>query len=435
MHRNPLRIGTSPRAAFDLNQGMATDPVTKLLSEIPGGRRDHMYRDRRLSEISSHRAVDPIATSLATVAGQDYSDIRPVVTVVPGDEVRPGGELFYDRTWPEIRVVSPVAGRISAVELGHGRRIKRIMIEVALGAPIARKVERGASLKETLLDCGLWPEFRTRPFGHIPDPSTLPDAIFIDALGGRDGPNAVAARSRPVALMRGLDALVEFTPGRVFFCQQSGDALAEGGGRIHLDREAGDLATLGHRINRLCSVASGGTVWTIGCQAVIAIGQLRDTGVLDPTRLVALADRHGGMARIVRTFPGADLREILQTTVDGSDLYTVPEASRWLGARQTQAALSIFGREKDARGVSAGARPRRPRPIVPLPALEATLPAGIRAIPLLRALSIGDAQSAMRLGCLDLLEEDMGPASAICASRAEYGQLLRQVLSELEREA
>lgn len=73
-------------------------------------------------------------------------------------------------------------------------------------------------------------------------------------------------------------------------------------------------------------------------------------------------------------------------------------------------------------------------PIVPVPALAASLPLGMRTIPLLRALQIGDADTARRLGCLDLVEEDMRAASAICASGADYGLLLRRVLDELEAE-
>ena len=55
-------------------------------------------------------------------------------------------------------------------------------------------------------------------------------------------------------------------------------------------------------------------------------------------------------------------------------------------------------------------------------------------VPLLRALSTGDIETAERLGCLQLVEEDLALFSYLCASKADYGVHLRSVLNELEGE-
>ena len=75
---------------------------------------------------------------------------------------------------------------------------------------------------------------------------------------------------------------------------------------------------------------------------------------------------------------------------------------------------------------------QRPRPIIPTAALEHALPAGFLPIPLIRALAVGDAEAAVRLGALNLIEEDMALLSALCSSGADYGALLRNVLNTLE---
>ncbi len=67
--------------------------------------------------------------------------------------------------------------------------------------------------------------------------------------------------------------------------------------------------------------------------------------------------------------------------------------------------------------------------------LEAGLPFGLPVVPLLRALAVGDAEAAERLGCRDLIEEDVALLSALCTSGADYGPLLRRVLDELEDSA
>ena len=70
--------------------------------------------------------------------------------------------------------------------------------------------------------------------------------------------------------------------------------------------------------------------------------------------------------------------------------------------------------------------------IVPGDWLEANAPAGIYAIPLMRALQLGDAERARELGALELVEEDLAALSRACVSSSDYGLLLRRVLDQLE---
>ncbi len=58
----------------------------------------------------------------------------------------------------------------------------------------------------------------------------------------------------------------------------------------------------------------------------------------------------------------------------------------------------------------------------------------ILAVPLLRALLVGDTQSAQKLGCLELDEEDLSLCTFLCPSKYEYGPVLRENLTQIERE-
>ena len=77
----------------------------------------------------------------------------------------------------------------------------------------------------------------------------------------------------------------------------------------------------------------------------------------------------------------------------------------------------------------------RLRPLIPTNALERALGFDIPVVPFLRALSVGDAETAKRLGCLELVEEDVAAASLACTSGADYGRMLRHVLDELAEDA
>ncbi|NNE62525.1 MAG: hypothetical protein HKN34_00440, partial [Gammaproteobacteria bacterium] len=73
-------------------------------------------------------------------------------------------------------------------------------------------------------------------------------------------------------------------------------------------------------------------------------------------------------------------------------------------------------------------------PLIALPDLDHVAPAGILAVPLLRALSSGDVERARDLGALELVEDDMALLSYCCTSGADYGQLLRKTLNQITRE-
>jgi Na+-transporting NADH:ubiquinone oxidoreductase subunit A len=62
---------------------------------------------------------------------------------------------------------------------------------------------------------------------------------------------------------------------------------------------------------------------------------------------------------------------------------------------------------------------------------ERGFPLRLPISPLLRALAAGDARAAAAFGALELDEEDLALSSYLCASKLEYGPLLRTVLNQL----
>ena len=52
----------------------------------------------------------------------------------------------------------------------------------------------------------------------------------------------------------------------------------------------------------------------------------------------------------------------------------------------------------------------------------------------LRALIVGDTEKAQALGCLELDEEDLALCAFVCPGKYNYGPLLRDVLTHIEKE-
>ena len=75
-----------------------------------------------------------------------------------------------------------------------------------------------------------------------------------------------------------------------------------------------------------------------------------------------------------------------------------------------------------------------PRAMVPLGNYEMVMPLDILPTQLLRYLIVGDTDMAQKLGCLELDEEELALCSYVCAGKYEYGPILRDNLTRIEKE-
>ena len=72
--------------------------------------------------------------------------------------------------------------------------------------------------------------------------------------------------------------------------------------------------------------------------------------------------------------------------------------------------------------------------MIPIGTFEHVMPLDILPTQLLRAIAVGDTETAQQLGCLELEEEDLALCSFVCPSKYDYGPLLRQALTRIEKE-
>jgi Na+-transporting NADH:ubiquinone oxidoreductase subunit A len=62
------------------------------------------------------------------------------------------------------------------------------------------------------------------------------------------------------------------------------------------------------------------------------------------------------------------------------------------------------------------------------------MPLDILPTPLFQALIAGNREQAQELGCLELAEEDLALCTFVCPSKFDYGKLLRDNLTLIEKE-
>lgn len=409
--------------------------------------RDLKLPGEPVQEVKFTRAV-----RTAALVGSDLPDVRPDFAVEVGDRVSVGQALFVDRRRPELTFCAPISGRVSQLRRGPRRALDLIAIEREdADGPVREFRIPSATDKEgvrrLLLEAGQWPAFRTRPFERIPEPNAQPAAIFVTAIDTEPlcaNPNGVL-RQEIEPFRIGLEALRQLTEGAVFVCLARGAPAIGDIDRVQAVEFAGShpAGLPGTHIHHLMPVGRIRSVWHIGYQDVIAIGRLFGTGRIWAERIVSVAGPAVRDPCLVCTTLGADLNDLVAGNAHTADIELVSGSllsgrpARYLGRYHLQVAAMAPGKRRNGQGILARIADafgkRETAAIIPVAAHESVMALDIAAVPLLRALSVGDSETAERLGCLELAETDVALLTHVCPSGVDYAPLLRGVLEEIEQ--
>ncbi len=429
------------------------------------------------AKVDSSQKVRTVA-----VLGNDYVGMKPTMEVAEGDRVKRGGLLFTDKKVEGVRFTSPAAGTVTAINRGAKRALLSVVVEVdgddaESFEPITKadvaSVDR-ARLVATLVECGLWVSLRTRPFSRVPALDAVPRSIFVTAMDT----NPLAGNPVPIiqeerdAFEFGLAVLARLTDGKIFVCTAPDVDVPKGASdRVVVESFAGPhpAGLAGTHIHHLDPVGAGRIVWTIGYQDVIAIGASLPAGELRPERVVALGGEGVKEPRLLHTVLGASTDDLTNGALADGNFRVIsgsvltgrtargPEA--FLGRYHCQISVIPEDRERRMLGylspgvdrhsvfpiyLSSWLKPARmrfgtstngsTRGMVPIGTYERVFPIDTLATQLLRALLVGDVDTAIKLGCLELDEEDLALCTYACPAKYEYGPVLRDMLTLIEKE-
>ncbi len=437
--------------------------------------------DLPISGAPVQQISDGPAVSKVAVLGEEYVGMRPTMHIQVGDVVKKGQVLFVDKKNPGVKFTAPAAGTISAVNRGAKRVLQSVVIDVqgddkeTFATFAADKLAGLAreNVQTQLVDSGLWTALRTRPFSKVPAVGSTPSSIFVNAMDtnplAADPAVVIAARSDD--FINGLNVLSTLTDGKVFLSKAPGANIDTGNAKVDTHEFAGPhpAGLVGTHIHLLDPVGPSKTVWHINYQDVMAIGALFTTGELDTARVVSVAGPAAKQPRLVKTLVGASLEELtaneLNTDsvriISGSVLHgTKAEGPHaFLGRYHLQVSLIKEDREKKFFGwITPGSdkhsvtraylghlNPKRlfdmtsttngsDRSMVPIGNYERIMPLDIIPTLLLRDIISGDTDGAQALGALELDEEDLALCTYVCPGKYNYGPILRDCLTKIERE-
>ena len=427
----------------------------------------------------------PTVRSVAVV-GFDYHGMKPTMAVQAGDTVKKGQVLFSDKRNPGVVFTSPAGGTVAAINRGERRVLQSVVIDVDLNNEQSEVFSRYSAdtlgslardqVAANLQSSGLWAAFRTRPFSKAPAIDQVPNAIFVTAMDTNPlaADPAVVLAGKEEGFNAGLTILSRLTEGKVFVCHATGSQVPTNSGTGQIVYHAFDgphpAGLAGTHIHFLSPVSENKTVWSINYQDVVAIGHLFLQGELDVERVVSLAGPQVDKPRLLRTRIGASTDEICagqlkagsNRVISGSVLSgrTANGPFAYLGRFHQQISVIVEDRERKLLHYMSPGSERHSvlniylsklnptkkfsftsttngseRAMVPVGAYERIMPLDILPTQLLRSLIVGDMESAISLGCLELDEEDLALCTYVCPGKYEYGPILRDNLNRIEAES
>jgi Na+-transporting NADH:ubiquinone oxidoreductase subunit A len=425
---------------------------------------------------------DSILPSRVALLGPDYQGLRPNFVVNVGDEVKTGQLLFTDKNCPAIRFTSPAQGKVIAINRGAKRAFLSLEIEVTGTECVTfahfKKTPpenlHASDIVSLLVESGLWTALRTRPFSKIPDPTTKPDALFINAMDTNPlapKPELIIHEKRADFIF-GLRTLLRLTHENIHLCKSLGDDIpGEEIDHIHVKQFSGPhpAGLVGTHIHLLAPVGKHKTAWHLNYQDVIAIGHLFATGKIHNGLVVSVAGPKVKNPRLIHTLMGASTRDLTSNGLLPGPVRVI--SGSVLSGRKADGALAYLGRYHNQVSVIEEGGPRTflgwtlpradqfsvtrsvlgswlpgklfpmntltcggPRSMVPIGLYEKVIPLDIEPTYLLRAILTGDIDKAVDLGLLELDEEDLALCTFVCPGKIEYAPYLRKALETFEKE-
>ena len=415
------------------------------------------------------------------IIGADYIGLKPTMGVREGDCVKKGQILFSDKKNELAKIVSPISGKVSQINRGARRILQSVVIDREGDEEVCfekfsecsiESIDR-EKIRNILVESGQWAALRTRPYSKVPDIRSNPNSIFVTASDSNPlsvNPDVVIEQ-QPEYFSFGMRVLCKLCDGNIHLCTDaSSGILINDMQQVKHTRFAGKhpAGLAGTHIHFLDPVSSSKTVWVINYQDVIAFGYLFLTGNIYSRRIISIAGPQVKAPRLVETILGADLDELVRNELFEGESRVI--SGSVLSGRESSGNFSYLGRYHNQISVIEEGRDRQilhflrlgnnkhsalpifmsnfakklfnmttstngsERAMVPVGGYEDVTVLDILPAPLLKSLIVKDTEMAQNLGCLELDEEDMGLYTYVCVGKHEYGTMLRENLTQIEKE-
>lgn len=433
------------------------------------GKADKIYQR---AERASTYAVKPT----------DFHGIRPKLVVKPGDEVKVGTALFFDKYNPDTMFTSPVAGKVKTINRGERRKILEVVVEPAAEDSYEKfqvKDPDGMERDEIislLKKSGLWPSMKQRPYATIADSEKLPKSIFISGFDSSPlAPDIdFIIKDHASEFQKGIDVISRLTEGKVHLslnadypsCKTYSDAR---GVEKHYFQGPHPSGNPGIQIHHIDPVIKGQYAWYIAPLDVVRIGQLFLNGTLDNNTVVALTGSEVEKPVYYKMIRGAAVESIISGNLKNNENNRIISGNVLTGDAITKVghlgyyhnqvtvipegnyhefigwALPGFSKYSISRSFFTWLMPKKEftldtnlhggkRAYVFTGEYDKVLPMDIFPVHLIKSILYEDIDEMEKLGIYEVAEEDFALCEFVCTSKTDVQQILRKGLDLMKKE-
>lgn len=404
--------------------------------------------------------------------------MKPKVVVKEGDEVKAGDALFVNKLHPEMKFVSPIAGKVILVERGDRRKVLSVQVEAAAQQQYVdfgkKQVDslNADQVKAALLESGLFGYFIQRPYAIVANPDDTPKAIFISAFSDMSlaADTNVTLKGQEADFQTGIDALAKLA--KVYVGVKT-DSIVKNVKNATVTEFKGKCpaGNVGVQINHIAPINKGEVVWTIGAEEVVFIGRLFNKGIVDLTRTIAVAGSEIKEPQYKTVLVGAKIGDIVAGEVktdtkvrliDGNPLTGMKTSEdAFLFAHSTEVTAIPEGDDADelfgwiaprfknfsvSRSYFSWLQPKSKeyvldarvkgghRHMIFSGEYDSVFPMDIYPEQLVKAIIAGDIDRMEALGIYEVAPEDFAVAEFVDSSKVELQRIVREGLDMLRKE-
>lgn len=416
---------------------------------------------------------------LYAIKPTDFTGLTPKLSVKEGEKVKAGSVLFFDKYRPDIKFVSPVSGTVKTVNRGERRRILEVVVQSdgsneseTFDKEDLASISREDAIKK-MLDGGVWPLIRQRPYDIIANPDESPKAAYISAFDTSPlaPDNDFVVTGQEKYLQAGVDVMKKLC-GEVHIGVngESASKAYHGLKNVHIHSFIGahPAGNVGIQLHHVMPINKGDLIWVTQPQDLIIIGRLFLEGVYDASKIVVLAGGEVKKPAYYRTKVGAcidtiskgNMEEGNQRFISGNVLTgTEIEKDGYLGYYHNQVsvvpegdyyefmgwALPGFGKFSVSRSFFTWMCSKTEynldtnmhggeRAIVVSGEYDKVLPMDILPEFLIKSIMVEDIDKMEQLGIYEIVEEDVALCEFVCTSKLNVQSIVRSGIDLMIKE-
>jgi Na+-transporting NADH:ubiquinone oxidoreductase subunit A len=420
-------------------------------------------------------------SNLYVVKPTDFHGLTPKLVVKEGDKVMSGSTLFFDKYNEAVKFSSPVSGTVTSIVRGAKRRIMEVVItsDSEINYRVFDKVNSDdlsrKQIVDYMLESGVWPFIRQKPYDIIANQNDTPKAIVISSFNTEplSADNDFVLHGLEKEFQSGIQILKKLTDGKVHLNVDSNTNPS----KVFTDTQGVEInkfsgphpsGNVGVQIHHIDPINKGDVVWYLYPQDVLAISRLFAEGKYDVSRIVALTGSQVMKPRYYRIIAGASITNMIEDNVKAGDSRFISGSALTgnqissegaIGFYDTQVTVIPEGNYQEFLGWLAPGLNKfsmskayfswlspskkydldtnyhgEERAYVVTGQYEQVLPMDIYPMQLIKACLIEDIEAMENLGIYEVSPEDLALCEFVCTSKMEVQSIIRKGLDLIKKE-